>query len=104
MLRVIAIVAANEYESTELGVNEFPVTPLASLDPNKSCVFKIADQLPYFARHTIEIITRRPFPPVRIQNLSYRVVGSQARISSTTRPKTSVRRKRRPWYLKVRRS
>ena len=54
-LRVIAVVPGNKNEPSKLCMDELPMTALATLDEDESCLFQISDQLANLARHMAKV-------------------------------------------------
>ncbi len=60
MMRIIAIVAAENQRAGELLMPELAMRPLATGNENKSHSFEVGDQLANLARHTQYIATTPP--------------------------------------------
>jgi hypothetical protein len=63
MLRVIAIVAGNEHETTELRVDELAMTAFPAMYPDKPRPLQVGDQLENLARHTLDDATLQSLVP-----------------------------------------
>ena len=57
VLGVLPVMPGEEDEAGESGVNEFPVTALASADATKSSFLQVGNKLANFARPTVETVT-----------------------------------------------